>query len=90
MITAKVSDYRSYLSRFHKKVISDHDPLLISGQDGNVVILPEDDYANLIETIYILRDKITMKSLESTRRKVSNKEPAGHDLKDIFSDVMDH
>ena len=48
MITAKVSDYRSHLSSFHKRVISDHDLLLISGQDGNVVILPEDDYENLI------------------------------------------
>mgnify|MGYP001557608321 CR=1 FL=1 len=89
MITAKVSDYRSHLSTFHKKVISDHDPLLISGKDGNVVILPEDDYENLIETIYILRDKLTMKSLDDTRRKVANNEFIGHEIKDLFSDVME-
>lgn len=89
MITAKVSDYRSHLSSFHKKVISDHDPLLISGQDGNVIIIPEDDYENLIESIYILRDKITMRSLEETRKNVSNNEFSGYDLKEVFLDDME-
>ncbi len=89
MITAKVSDYRSHLSSFHKRVISDHDLLLISGQDGNVVILPEDDYENLIETIYILRDKTTMKSLEETRKNVLDSDYSGHNVGEVFSDVMD-
>lgn len=89
MITAKVSDYRSKLASFHKRVITDHDPLLISGQDGNVVVIPEDDYENLIETIYILRDKITMASLAQARSKIKNNNFKGSDIGDIFSDVLD-
>ncbi|GAH14230.1 unnamed protein product [marine sediment metagenome] len=90
MITAKVSEYRSHLSSFHKKVISDHDPLLISGHYGNVVIIPEDDYENLIETIYILRDKTTIKSLESVRKEIASDSFKGHDLKNIFKDVLEN
>jgi len=89
MITAKVSDYRSHLSTFHKKVLSDHDPLMISGQEGNVVIIPEDDYENLVETIYILRDKRTMKSLEDIRTNVRNNQFQNTDIMTEFSDVME-
>ncbi len=90
MTTTKVSEYRNHLSKFHKKIIADHDPLLISGQDGNVVILPEDDYKNLIETLYILRDKTTIKSLEKTRNEVAKNKTFGTDLKKAFSDVMEN
>ena len=89
MKTAKVSDYRSHLSSFHKNVIMDHDPLLISGQEGNVVILPENDYENLVETIYILRDKTTMKSLERIREEMAQNVFSGHELEEVFPDAME-
>ena len=90
MITTRVSEYRSNLAKFHKKVVADHDPLLISGQDGDVVILPADDYENLIETIYILRDKATIKSLEKSRKEMAAKSISAYDMKDVFSDALEN
>lgn len=89
MKSTRVSDYRSRLANYHKQVLTDHEPLLIPGQEGSVVVLPEQDYENLIETIHILRDKTTMRSLERSRKEVAAKQLSGHGMKEVFSDVMD-
>jgi len=49
-----------------------HEPLIIhSGKQGEVVVIPEEDYENMKETIYILKDKVTMESLLKTRQELA-------------------
>ncbi len=52
MYIVKVTDYRNHLSKYHKKVIDDRDPLKISvSNKGNVVVIPAEDYENLQEKV---------------------------------------
>ena len=86
----KVSDYRNHLSKYHRKVIDDHDPLRISvSGKGDVIIIPAEDYENLQETIYILKDKLTMSSLIETRKDIYNKSFNGNSIEESFEDVME-
>lgn len=56
MKSIQVSEYRKKLSKYHKMVLENHDPILIKVAGGDdVVILPREDFENLQETIYILK-----------------------------------
>lgn len=89
MQTAKVSDYRSNLATLHSSVIKNHNPLMVSGRDGDVVIIAADDYENILETIHILKDKITINSLMNVREQMSNNTFSGQETQDAFKDLMD-
>jgi antitoxin YefM len=89
MQTAKVSDYRSCLSKYHQRIMEDHDPLRIASRSGDVVILPADDYENMIETMYILKDEATMSSLLKTRADIAQGSFQGVEVKDGFKDILE-
>ncbi len=89
MQTAKISDYRSHLSEYHQRIMDDHDPLRIATRRGDVVILPAVDYENLVETIYILKDKVTMDSLLKTRAEMAQESFQGIEVNDGFKDIME-
>ena len=89
MQTAKISDYRSHLSEYHKRIMDDHDPLRIASRSGDVVVLPAVDYENMVETIYILKDKVTMNSLLKTRTDMAQKSFQGIEVGDGFNDILE-
>ncbi|HUZ17769.1 MAG TPA: type II toxin-antitoxin system prevent-host-death family antitoxin [Spirochaetia bacterium] len=90
MIVTRVSEYRSHLSGFHRRVLEDREPLLVSGSNqGDVVVLPADDYELLQETIQILKDKATLNSLLQSRAMVQEGTFEGFDMEDIDRGTQD-
>ena len=90
METARISEYRSQLSNYHKGVLEDHEPLrIVGGSRGDVVILPAEDYERLQETIGILKDKATLNSLLETRAEFHNGNVIGQSIEEAFSDVLE-
>jgi len=89
MQTAKVSDYRTNLATLHSKVIKNHNPLMVSGRGGDVVIIAADDYENILETIHILKDKTTINSLMNVRKQINQNSFSGQETQDAFKDLVD-
>jgi prevent-host-death family protein len=50
----KVTDARSKLYRLIDEVASSHEPVLISGKRSNAVLISEDDWNSIQETLYLL------------------------------------
>lgn len=90
MQLTKISDYRGRLAKYHKKILEDHDPLRIAGSEGDVVVMAASDYENLIENLYILKDKVTMNSLLNSRRDMAQKTFSGLTVEEAFDDLMDN
>ena len=90
METARISEYRSKLSSYHRSVIEDHEPLrIVGGSRGDVIVLPARDYEALAETVEILKDRATINSLLENRL---GDEPASSEVQTIseaFTDVME-
>jgi PHD/YefM family antitoxin component YafN of YafNO toxin-antitoxin module len=90
MQTARISEYRSKLSWFHKSVLDDHEPLrVIGGTRGDVVVLPAADFENLRETIDILKDRATMNSLLENRADLASVPVQGQTIDEAFNDVLE-
>lgn len=50
----KVTEARSKLYRLIDEVESTHEPILISGKRSNAVLISEDDWRAIQETLYLL------------------------------------
>ncbi len=92
MITARISEYRSNLSMYHNRVLTDHEPLRIVGPSrGDVVVLAVEDYERLQNSISVLKDRATLNSLFEGRNDLTGSGATREeavDMKDVFSDVM--
>lgn len=53
MTNTNVTNFRKNIYELLKQTIKYNEPLNISTKDGNAVIISEDDYNSLIETLYI-------------------------------------
>ncbi|RPI20123.1 MAG: type II toxin-antitoxin system Phd/YefM family antitoxin [Acidobacteria bacterium] len=54
MTAVKASDARSRLYRMVDEVASSHEPVLITGKRNNAVLVSEDDWRSIQETLYLL------------------------------------
>jgi antitoxin YefM len=66
------SDFRQNLKQYCDAVCSDHEPLRVSRRHhGDIVVIPQEDYASLLETAYLLQSPANaarlMQALEEPR-----------------------
>lgn len=54
MNTIKVTDARSKLYKLIDEVAVSHEPVQISGKRGNAILLSEEDWRSIQETLYLL------------------------------------
>ena len=54
MPTLSATEARSKLYRLIDKAASSHEPIVITGKRGNAVLISEDDWRSIQETIFLL------------------------------------
>jgi antitoxin YefM len=54
MTSLKVSEARVKLYRLVDEAAASHEPVLITGKRGNAVLIAEDDWRAIQETVYLL------------------------------------
>lgn len=75
MSSRTASDARSNLYRLLDEVAESHEPVLITGKRSNGVLISEDDWKSIQETLYLtsipgMRDSIT-KGMKTSLKKCS-------------------
>ena len=54
MTTIKVTEARSKLYKLIEQVASSHEPIQITGKRANVIMISEEDWRSIQETMYLL------------------------------------
>lgn len=54
MNTMKVTEARSKLYKLIDEVASSHEPVQISGKRGNAILISEEDWRSVQETLYLI------------------------------------
>ncbi len=68
--------------------LSSYDEVNISTEKGSVVMLPEDEFYAMKETLNLLNDKATMKTLlESIDARENGVTLESYKVEDVFSDL---
>ena len=74
MYNTNITKARNNLYNLVNMVIEDSEIININTKHGNALIISEDDYNSLAETIYIMRDKDTMEAIKEAKVKENNEE----------------
>ena len=90
MRTARISEYRSNLSSYHRSVLEDREPLrIVGGSRGDVVVIPAKDFETLQDTIDVLKDRATMNSLLENRAEYHEGGADISEISEAFNDVLE-
>ena len=54
MTTIKIGEARNKLGRLVDEAVVSHEPILITGKRGNAVLVSEEDWRAIQETLYLL------------------------------------
>jgi antitoxin YefM len=75
------SDLRRNLKSVMDKIISDHEPVIITRRNGeNVVIVSYDDYAAIEETAYLLKSPRNAQRLRESIKSFEQEKGEEHNL----------
>ena len=82
MATLTASQARQNLFMLLKKSVKGHVPVRISSQEGDVVLISQDDYESLLETLELLSTPGMLKSIKEARADI--KKGKTKSLKEVF------
>lgn len=72
MYNTNITNARANLYNLVNMAIDDSEVININTKNGNALLISEDDYNSLLETIYIMQDKETMKAIKKSKENMSN------------------
>lgn len=72
MYNTNITNARANLYNLVNMAIDDSEVINISTKNGNALLISEDDYNSLLETIYIMQDKETMKAIKESKENMNN------------------
>lgn len=58
MLNTNITNFRKHLFGLFEQTIKFNEPVNISTKDGNAVLISEDDYNGLMETLYLTSNPI--------------------------------
>lgn len=64
MLNTNITSFRKNVFAMLEQTVRYNEPLNISTKDGNAVVLSEEDYRGLMETVYLLSDPESRKKLQ--------------------------
>ena len=72
MYHTNVTNARANLYNLVNMAIDNSEIVNINTRNGNALLISEDDYNSLLETIYIMQDKKTMEAIKEAKENADN------------------
>ena len=72
MYNTNVTNARANLYKLVNMAIDNSEIVNINTRNGNALLISEDDYNSLLETIYIMQDKKTMEAIKEAKENADN------------------
>jgi antitoxin YefM len=81
MKAVNYSDFRQHLKSHLDTAYSDHEPLIVTRkQNENMVVMSQEDYNSLMETVYLLSSKKNADRLHESRKQAKTGEKIPVDI----------
>jgi len=65
-----------------------HEEINIASENGAIVMIPQEDYDSIVETLRLLADKKSLNALLQSHNQRDNKvEPKSYRVEDVFGDL---
>ncbi len=89
MKTVTISKAMSELKSMVDYSLDSHEEINIATDNGSVILLPQEDYESMKETLNLLMDKKSLKALlDGHEDRSQGKRPKSLSVEDVFSDLQ--
>ena len=72
MIAANYTNFRANLKSYMDKAKNDYETIVVTSKDGNVVMLSEQEYNNILEKLFIMSNTEMVRRLNESIKKIIN------------------
>jgi len=72
MIAINYTQLRDNMKTYMDKVTNDYETIIVTRKDKNVVMLSEEAYNNLLENVYLMKDKANYDWLMESKEQLLN------------------
>lgn len=76
------------LPELHKHIVSDREPVTLTHQNGNMVLISKKEWETFRETMLLLKDKAALKALVRSFEDHDSGKTAGKSVEEVFSDLI--
>ena len=83
MIAANYTNVRANLKSYMDKARNDYEIVVITGKDGNVVLMSEDEYNNMKENYFIMSNPTMVKRLDESIQQIIDGQFVEMSLEDL-------
>ena len=83
MIAANYTNVRANLKSYMDKAKNDYETIVITSKDGNVVMISEEEYNNMIENLFIMSNPVMVKRLNESIEQLSNGKTVTFSFEDL-------
>ncbi|MBE6126487.1 MAG: prevent-host-death protein [Erysipelotrichaceae bacterium] len=83
MIATNYTQVRANLKSYMDHVRNNYEPLIITAKDGNVVLLSEEEYNNLLENNFIMSNRAMTDHLDKSIASLVNGDVIAMTLEDL-------
>lgn len=88
MLHTSLENINNDLSTVLYHAIKSNEEVSISTPKGAVILMPQDEYESMQETLRLLNDKKSLKALLDSHQQRDNHEPLkSYTLEEVFSDI---
>ncbi len=85
MIAISINNAKKDIEKYIRATIDNHEETIITTDEGAVVMITQDYWNEIMETLNLIRDKRALKALNSNFEKKKNgKRPKGKTIEEIL------
>ncbi len=87
MQVLSITEARKRLFELREHVVNDHEPVIITHKQGNIVLISMDEWESYQETFRLLNDKAALKALFQSFDDREHGRVKGKTVEEVFADV---
>ncbi|CAN2042409.1 Antitoxin YefM [Candidatus Magnetomoraceae bacterium gMMP-15] len=86
MQAMNISEAHKQLFKLRERVVEDHDQVIITHKNGNIVLISMDEWESYQETFRLLKDKAALRALLQSFEDREVGEARGKTVDEVFSE----
>ena len=88
MQTMSISEARKHLNALREHVVNDHEQVILTHKQGNIVLISMDEWESYEETRRLLKDRAALQALFQSFEHRERGIVTGKSPEEVFSDLL--
>jgi PHD/YefM family antitoxin component YafN of YafNO toxin-antitoxin module len=88
MQVINIPEAQTRLVEIHEQVIAKHEPIILTHQQQDIVLIAREEWESNQETLRLFQDRAALKSLLESFEEHDQGNTVGNSIEEVFSDLL--